>query len=248
MLTGRKPFRRDSAPETMTAVIREDPAPMASDSGPDLRLPAALERVVLRCLEKLPAERFQSASDLAFAVENALGTTTAQTGELEALPAPAVGKRVRPWLLPVLGVLLLAAGWMVGRSGGETETLTARFAQLTYQEGAIASARFAADGTVVYSAAWEGGTQELHSVHQGSPESRSLGIRDAEVQSISSKGELALLLQPRFQAGWAQVGTLARTGVPARQSAVYRFGLDRRCPVRAERQADRVCQPSRRRG
>jgi len=210
MLTGVRPFRRDTAPETMTAVLREDPTSPSAESKTEVRMPASLERVVLRCLEKLPAERFQSASDLAFAVENAIGTTTTYSNEVEAAPAAPAGRRHQLWLLPLLGVVLLVAGVMLGRNSSDTRSSSALYSQLTYREGTIASARFAADGTVVYSAAWEGGPQRLYTVHKGSPESRPLGIDDAKILSISSKGELALLLQPRYVTGWAPIGTLAR--------------------------------------
>ena len=210
MLTGVKPFHRDSAPETLTAVLREDPTPRSPDTVSGGRMPAALERVVLRCLEKKPAERFQSASDLAFAVENALGTSTTYSTEIEAVYSGPIGRRHRLWALPLLGVLLLAAGVLLGRGSGDTGGGNAAYTQLTYREGAIASARFAADGTVVYSAAWDDNRQQLYTVHQGSPESRPLGVEDAEILSISSKGELALLLQPRFRTGWSPIGTLAR--------------------------------------
>lgn len=66
MLTGSRAFERDTAAETMTAVIREEPdARLLDASG----APPALVRVVWRCLEKDPVNRFQTARDLAFAVD-----------------------------------------------------------------------------------------------------------------------------------------------------------------------------------
>ena len=70
MLTGRRAFAGETAPDTMTAILNEDP--------PDLRtaapqVPPALARIVERCLEKNPAARFQSARDLAFALEGLSG-------------------------------------------------------------------------------------------------------------------------------------------------------------------------------
>ncbi|MGH9388797.1 MAG: serine/threonine-protein kinase, partial [Vicinamibacteria bacterium] len=62
MLTGRRAFRRDTPVETMNAILTEDP-PEAADANP------ALTRLVKRCLEKRPEERFQSARDLGFALE-----------------------------------------------------------------------------------------------------------------------------------------------------------------------------------
>jgi serine/threonine protein kinase len=66
VLTGKRAFQKPTAAETMTAILNEDP-PHASQLAPAIS--PALEKVVHRCLEKNPAQRFQSASDLAFALE-----------------------------------------------------------------------------------------------------------------------------------------------------------------------------------
>jgi Tol biopolymer transport system component len=63
---------------------------------------------------------------------------------------------------------------------------------------------------VIYAASWDGTPRELFSARPGSPESRSLGLPPAEILSISTAGEMALLLQPRFSQGWQRTGTLAR--------------------------------------
>ncbi len=61
-LTGMAPFRRDSAIETMSAILTADP--------PEIQISPGLQRVVSRCLEKHREARFQSAADLAFHLEN----------------------------------------------------------------------------------------------------------------------------------------------------------------------------------
>src|SRR6202040_3796921 len=66
MLAGKRAFQKPTSPETMTAILNEDP-PGISQIVPNL--PPALQRVVHRCLEKNPEQRFQSASDMAFALE-----------------------------------------------------------------------------------------------------------------------------------------------------------------------------------
>jgi len=71
MVSGKRAFRRDTAAETMTAILKEDP-PELADSPP---VSPGLERIIRRCLEKQPEQRFQSAKDLAFALE-ALTVTT----------------------------------------------------------------------------------------------------------------------------------------------------------------------------
>jgi serine/threonine protein kinase/Tol biopolymer transport system component len=66
MVTGKRAFARPTVAETMTAILKEDPP---SISQPGKQISPALERVIQRCLEKKPEQRFQSASDLAFALE-----------------------------------------------------------------------------------------------------------------------------------------------------------------------------------
>ena len=69
MLTGQRAFQRDTAADTMTAILNEDPPELAR---PRADIPPALDRIVRHCLEKNPDERFQSARDLAFALESSL--------------------------------------------------------------------------------------------------------------------------------------------------------------------------------
>jgi serine/threonine protein kinase len=66
MLTGKRVFHRPTPVDTMSAILNEEP-PSISQAAPDTSL--ALQRVVHRCLEKDPEQRFQSASDLAFALQ-----------------------------------------------------------------------------------------------------------------------------------------------------------------------------------
>jgi serine/threonine-protein kinase len=66
MLTGRSAFSRDTAVETMTAILKEEPSEPTSIKA---SVPASLSRAIAHCLEKLPEERFQSARDLGFALQ-----------------------------------------------------------------------------------------------------------------------------------------------------------------------------------
>ena len=66
LLAGTRPFSGDSTPEVMGAILRDAP-PALSESG--VFVSPALQRILHRCLEKLPDDRFQSATDLAFALE-----------------------------------------------------------------------------------------------------------------------------------------------------------------------------------
>ena len=89
MLSGISPFRRDTSAETMTAVLRED----VPDLSPSVACPVALTRILRHCLEKDPADRFQSAPDLIFALD---GIDAAST------TSPERRRRFMP-LLPVGG-------------------------------------------------------------------------------------------------------------------------------------------------
>ena len=66
LLTGQRAFRGESAADTMSAILGEDPTE-ASQLNP--KLSSGVSRVVRRCLEKRPEQRFESARDLAFALE-----------------------------------------------------------------------------------------------------------------------------------------------------------------------------------
>ena len=105
LLSGRRAFRRDTAAETMAAILNEDP--------PDIRAstatPPAVARIVERCLEKNPSERFQTATDLAFALEavsDASSTAeTARTGAPRARPRGWMGWGAAALLLVTLAPL-----------------------------------------------------------------------------------------------------------------------------------------------
>ena len=84
MLSGKRAFRGESLPETMSAILHEDP-PDLSDTNKTVS--PALERVVRHCIEKNPAERFHSARDLAFAIESLSGSaiTSGQTSTIDTV-------------------------------------------------------------------------------------------------------------------------------------------------------------------
>jgi serine/threonine protein kinase len=71
MLTGQRAFQKPTSPETMNAILNQDP-PEISQIVPNV--PPALQRILHRCLEKLPERRFQSTTDLTFALEALSGS------------------------------------------------------------------------------------------------------------------------------------------------------------------------------
>jgi serine/threonine protein kinase/Tol biopolymer transport system component len=97
MLSGKRAFQRATSAETMTAILREEP-PALNDPG--WQGPLELQRIVGRCLEKNVARRFQSASDLAFAIESLSGTSTAK----RILP-PKSRRTWLPWIIAAAMVI-----------------------------------------------------------------------------------------------------------------------------------------------
>ncbi len=97
MVTGRRAFSGDSAPETMTAILKHHP-PAPAESG--VKSPLELDRVVRRCLEKKPEQRFQSSGDLAFTLRTILSDS--------GVSATTVGERAPQTHRPVWAVAGLA--------------------------------------------------------------------------------------------------------------------------------------------
>jgi hypothetical protein len=113
MCTGQRGFKGATPADTMTAVLSTDP-PELTTSGPPT--PPALDRIVRRCLEKQPEERFQSARDLSFALE-ALSSLSgpAREGSAPVVASAAPGSR-RSWLpLAAVAAMALFAGAAAAR-------------------------------------------------------------------------------------------------------------------------------------
>jgi WD40 repeat protein len=205
MLSGKRAFHGDSAADTMSAILKEDPPDLAETNR---NVSPALERIVRHCLEKNPAERFQSARDVAFNLDALTNVSTSSRAGVRAIPEEPSRRR---WLLPVLGGLLVLASWAaIYRFAHRAAPNAPTFHEITFRNGTVWAARFAPDGqTVVYGAAWEGQPQEIFSTRFDSSDSRSVGLADAQILSISSKSEMAIALRP-IATPFQESGTLAR--------------------------------------
>jgi hypothetical protein len=211
MLTGQRAYRRESAAETMSAILHEDPPdPLTLN----VTVPPGVLRALRRCLEKRPQERFESARDLAFALESAVDSSSTSG------PAALVPSRDRRWL--VGGVAAVALGAAVGfaaaravnrSSAASGSPLEAQFRQLTFDKGTIRDGRFTPDGqSIIYGAAWDGQPLKLFMVRTDSPESAPLSLPNARLLAVSKTGELAISLGHTFE-GWMGEGTLARSSL-----------------------------------
>ena len=138
MLAGKRPFTGGTTAEVMTAILRED-LPELAEPG----IPPGLERVVRRCLEKRPEERFQSARDVAFALEAVRDAgPTKPTPRLRQAHLAAVARRPLLAVVAIAGLLaasLLGSWWLPPRAtrqitGSTQLTFTGSVAALTSQE------------------------------------------------------------------------------------------------------------------
>ena len=147
MLSGTSAFRRESTADTMSAILKEDPPEL---SPANAKISPALDRVVRRCLEKKPEQRFHSASDLAFALEAlsaVSGTTAARAPVEEEVRAEA---KTSKWAFAAAGVAIVAivaAAFWAGTRWATTPQ--PEFQQLTFRRGIIQGAAFAPDGQTI---------------------------------------------------------------------------------------------------
>jgi serine/threonine protein kinase/sugar lactone lactonase YvrE len=146
MLSGRRAFQGDSAADTMSAILKEDPPDL---SVTNQNVSPGLERIVRHCLEKNPEQRFQSASDLAFDIEAASATSGA------AQAAPESRARRIPRVAGLLASLLAGAAlaWVLMRGRGSAPAPAPQgypmYRRLTNLAGAENSPTLSPDGQTV---------------------------------------------------------------------------------------------------
>lgn len=206
MLYGQRAFKHNTGAETMTAILNEEPSEF---SGRSLAIPPGLERIVRHCMEKQAGQRFQSAHDIAFALESVAGISST-TSTLAAAPARA--RWAGPAMVALVALVLLAAAGLGLRAWlhPSSAALHPRLHRITFRRGTIWNARFTSDGNLIYGAAWEGRPEELFVAENGSTESRTLGLQTTDILAISSSGELAVSTNRHFVMGFESAGMLAR--------------------------------------
>src|ERR1035438_4596726 len=142
MLSGVRAFRRDTTAETMTAVLKDDPPEL---SGAGRLVSPTLERIVRRCLEKSPDQRFQSARDLSFALSAFSGTESSVVARATAAP-----RRLPVLLLLSVALALVAvaaATWFLARR--PTPTTRMQFALAVPDEMSISHMALSHDGSML---------------------------------------------------------------------------------------------------
>ncbi len=211
MLSGRRAFKGTSAVDTMHAILRSDPPALE----PAEALAPAVERILRRCLEKAPEQRFQSARDLAFALDT---LSTMSLAPLSGGHGAALEPHARRRLF-LIGLGWAAAGatatglaFSVARRYRPARELALQ--RVTFRRGTVEEARFSPDGqTVAFGAAWGGAPVEVFLARLDGPESRPLGLPGSDLLSMSRSGELALSLARRRVGTFVASGTLSRVAL-----------------------------------
>jgi hypothetical protein len=204
MLSGRRPFARETREETIAAILKEDAPPLPGS------VPPALARVVHRCLEKDAEHRFHSAHDLAFALE----TLGPDTPAAPLAPRPSWTRLVAGLALAAL-LAVAAAQW----SARSAELAAPTFRQLSFRRGSVLAARFMPDGqSFVYEAAWEGRPPEIFTARLDSSDPRPLGLDGASLVE-AAPGEVFVILPGRGDGKGPTLARVPYAGGPPRELA-----------------------------
>jgi eukaryotic-like serine/threonine-protein kinase len=201
LIAGRPPFSGRTSQEILAAQVTQPPPPLGT-----LRptCPPALEAVLMRCLEKRPADRWQSAEQLLAQLEPLLtpsgGTTPAATRPVAAVAPPAHGTPLRRWVAPAALLLASAAALALYFTRPPSELRLGRRVQLTLDPGLEIDPALSPDGELVAYAAGPLGETRLYvrQVEGGTPVSLTRGGDGfARVPRWSPDGRRLLYLSER---------------------------------------------------
>ena len=210
MLTGSTAFGGETISDTIARVLERD----VDWATLPPTVPPRIRDLLRRCLQKDSNRRLRDIGDARIEIDEVL--TTIPTPTVAAPSEPGSRQRFRRPLVRVAAATgLVIASALIGAFVAQRnrEGIEPVFRQLTFKHGSLRGARLATDGqTVVYSAAWIGTPPQVYVLRPESPQSGSIGLADAGVFSVSSKGELAVALGCRLN--WGEcTGTLARVPI-----------------------------------
>ncbi len=158
MVTGRRAFHGDSQLSTIAAVLKEEPKP-PSQLAPDI--PAALEKVIRRCLRKDPARRWQHMDDIKIELEE----LKEESDSNQVSAGHPLAKRNRRWeWAAAIGIVLVAAGTWIWWSRTGTDFLPPKLLPLTSFPGEERYPTFSPDGHQV-AFAWNGEKRDNYDIY-----------------------------------------------------------------------------------
>lgn len=194
MATNKHPFQRETPAQTMSAIISEEPRAASEFIA---KLPAPVRWFIERCLSKDPKDRYDSTHDLL----KEINTLNTHYFRKEAFSISSEGPtqekyRRKIWnLVTALLMVSLAVTAIIFYEKSFNANILS-YHRVTYRRGYVSTARFAPDGqTIIYTGSFEGNASELFLTRIQGVESRPIGIQNAHILSISTSGQMAVLLQ-----------------------------------------------------
>ncbi len=188
MMAGQRAFRGETEVDTMTAVLREEPSGANLDQA---AIPSGYQDVVRHCIEKEPEDRFQSAKDLAFALQTLSGSSPVTT--IQLLKKKSGSATFLPWA--TVALLATATAILAITQLLRAPAVAPAYSRLTFEAGTVYAARFVPNAqSIIYSAAWDGKPVHVFSTVGNSLLSQPLQLTDANLLSVSRNNELALAL------------------------------------------------------
>jgi len=169
MLTGQRAFQGATAADTMSAILTRDPPEVDSAR---VAISPGLDRIVRRCLEKSPDLRFQSATDLAFALETLSTISTAHPSAIQVPEPSAAAPRGRlpvwvPWAVAAGAAVVAAAAWIWRPAAPSSEIRWSAFTRVTESAAEETSPSLSPDGNTVVYAMTGRGTWGIYSQRVG---------------------------------------------------------------------------------
>ena len=204
MLAGHPPHTGASPQQVIMKIVTEDVAPISRIRK---SVPSHVDAAVAKALERLPADRFDSAKDLAHALANPTPAIAARS--------PANAPRRRGWvgIAATVAAAVVIVAVVLGVRQSPPSPLA--YTQLTFASQAIFNARFASDGrTIVFSATPDTtDAPHLFVIRPESPDPQPIGPDSAHLLSISSTGAMAVLVHAHHIGARLFKGTLATMSI-----------------------------------
>lgn len=197
MLTGERAFRRETMPETMTAILNDEPRDFSETR---TTINPQLEKVIRRCLEKNPQRRFQSAHDLGFALES-LSIPSGFSGSTKSPAASQTVSRPRfldlervGWIAATVALIAVAMALMYlylrGKPAGQGIALTRQFTLTQPKEGPLAPSSvailFSPNGTHLVSTNSVSGKIRLFARQLSESDSHAIDGTDGAIDTFFS--------------------------------------------------------------
>ena len=168
MLSGARAFAGDTAADSMSAILTKDPPDLDTAR---LAISPGLERIVRRCLEKTPELRFQSANDLAFALETLTTISTSSTTATADVVAPHPARHRAatwvPWIVAALATLAAVWSWLPQQPAAPAEARWNHFTRISESAGEETSPSLSPDGATVVYASRASGSWDIYAQRVG---------------------------------------------------------------------------------